>query len=117
MTVNEFHEYQKKAHGTSLCTRIGDTEPGCFLVYPALKLAGEAGEVAEKIGKIYRDNNGELNRDSIHALVLEMGDVLWYLAELATYLGVDLSQVAACNLQKLADRAARNKIQGSGDDR
>jgi len=91
------------------------------LLYPVLKLAGEAGEVAEKLGKLMRDEGwtpgrglSEAQRD---ALALELGDVLWYLAAVAHDLGVPLSDIAQRNLGKLADRAARGVIGGSGDAR
>ena len=91
------------------------------VLYPALKLAGESGEVAEKLGKLMRDEGwspgvalSDVQRD---ALVKELGDVLWYVAVLARDLGVPLEAVAAGNLAKLADRAARGVLGGSGDER
>jgi NTP pyrophosphatase (non-canonical NTP hydrolase) len=91
------------------------------VIYPALKLAGEAGEVAEKLGKLMRDEGyepggalGDAQRD---ALAKELGDVLWYVAVLAADLGVTLEDVGARNLDKLADRHRRGVIGGSGDDR
>lgn len=83
------------------------------VIYPALKLAGEAGEVAEKVGKSLRGDK-PLDRDD---LVKELGDVLWYIAALADDLGVSLSKVANGNLAKLTDRANRGVIKGSGDNR
>jgi NTP pyrophosphatase (non-canonical NTP hydrolase) len=82
------------------------------IIYPALGLAGEAGEVAEKIKKWIRDGN--LDRD---AIAKELGDVLWYIAAMATDLDLDLDRIADMNIQKLADREMRGKIRGSGDDR
>ena len=86
-------------------------------IYTALKLAGEAGEVAEKVGKIMRDGEGEPTDADITALRAELGDVLWYVAMMADDLGLSLSDVAAANLEKLASRKARGTIQGSGDNR
>jgi NTP pyrophosphatase (non-canonical NTP hydrolase) len=89
------------------------------LLYPVLKLAGEAGEVAEKVGKFLRDEGWlpgrPLTEGQREALLRELGDVLWYVAAVAHDLGVPLSQVAETNLAKLADRAARGVIGGSGD--
>jgi len=91
------------------------------LLYPALKLAGEAGEVAEKVGKLMRDEGWtpgtELSDTQRDALSKELGDVLWYVAVLASDLGVALETVASTNLAKLASRKERGVIGGSGDER
>lgn len=83
-------------------------------IYPFIKLAGECGEVMEKIGKALRDNNGEIARD---ALILELGDILWYLTACAYELDTSLEEVALRNLEKLANRKKNGTIQGSGDNR
>lgn len=108
-----FDEYQNKAHSTSMDTDIG----GCRLTYPVLKLAGEAGEVAEKLGKIHRDSQGVVTGVARYELSKELGDVLWYIAEICTQLDLPLESVAKTNLLKLADRQRRGVIGGSGDDR
>lgn len=87
------------------------------LYYPALKLSGEAGEVAEKIGKIYRDKNGEVTMDDRQELVKELGDVAWYLSSMADELFTDLEHVANVNIDKLSSRVKRGVLQGSGDNR
>lgn len=87
------------------------------ILYPALKLAGEAGEVAEKVGKVLRDNGGEFTDEIKQALGKEIGDVLWYCAALSASLGLDLNTVAQGNLDKLASRKERGVIGGSGDER
>ena len=74
----------------------------------ALGLAGEAGEIANKVKKIYRDNDGELTRHAQADLMDELGDVLWYVAALATEIGYDLDDVASHNLEKLAARKSRS---------
>lgn len=102
------NEYQQKAGETAIFPE-GDVG----LVYLALKLNGEAGEVAEKIGKGIRD---QLRPDN-EALAKELGDVLWYVAMLSKHIGYDLDKIAELNINKLADRKARGKLQGSGDDR
>lgn len=101
---------------------------GMGLVYCSLKLAGEAGELSQHIGKAMRDDGfvpalspaygpGTLRPERREALVKELGDVLWYVSALAKELDIFLSEVARMNLVKLADRTKREKLQGSGDDR
>lgn len=85
----------------------------CNAYYMALGLAGEAGEVANKVKKIMRDNTSP-DREGIKA---ELGDVLWYVAGMATVLGIKLDDIAAANLDKLQDRQRRGVIGGSGDNR
>jgi NTP pyrophosphatase (non-canonical NTP hydrolase) len=80
-------------------------------------LCGEAGEVADKVKKVLRDREGRFDDAVRDDLRLELGDVLWYVAQLATELELDLEDIAAANLEKLASRAARNVIGGSGDRR
>jgi len=87
------------------------------IVYPTLGLANEAGEVAGKVKKIFRDRGGVITDADREALALELGDVLWYVSELCTRLGIPLGEVAAMNIAKLADRAARGVISGDGDHR
>ncbi len=82
------------------------------IVYPALGLAGEAGEVAEKVKKFLRDDTWDED-----AVIKELGDVLWYIAALASDLGVSLEHVAQTNLDKLFSRKERNVLSGSGDNR
>ena len=90
---------------------------GANPLYPTLGLCGEAGEVADKVKKVLRDHAGVFSPERVEALKLELGDVLWYVAQLATELGLDLDAIAQANLDKLASRAARNVIAGDGDDR
>ena len=92
-------------------------QAGANPIYPTLGLCGEAGEVADKVKKVIRDQQGAFSADTVAALKLELGDVLWYVAQLASELGLDLDGVAQANLDKLASRSARNVIAGSGDDR
>ena len=117
----ELNEYQKKAHETASypCGLIaGDnTNTVVNYLYPALGLAEEAGEVAGKYAKALRDCSGEIDEERKAAIVKELGDVMWFVAELATCLGVDLDLVAEMNLQKLASRKERGVIGGSGDNR
>ena len=109
--INDFTAYQRAARETAIYPKH------LAVIYPTLGLAGEVGEVAEKVKKIYRDDGGEITKEKRAALVKELGDVLWYLATLAGDLGIDLGDVAEENLKKLRDRAERKKLQGSGDSR
>ena len=86
------------------------------VIYPAMGLAGEAGEILNKVKKVLRGDKksfSEIRAD----LVQEIGDLAWYVANLATDLGLDLDKIAACNLAKLRDRKRRGVLKGSGDHR
>jgi NTP pyrophosphatase (non-canonical NTP hydrolase) len=107
----ELSEYQRLSRRTARYPREAS------LVYPALGLAGEAGEVAEQVKKSIRDDAGEVSPERRQALNKELGDVLWYVAQLATELGLDLDEVAGVNLEKLLSRERRGVLAGSGDDR
>lgn len=106
-------DYQRGALETALFPDIG----GERCLYPALGLANEAGEVLGKIKKLYRDRGGEVTPEFRQVVKKELGDVLWYVAVLADAFGLRASEVGRANLEKLADRARRDAIQGSGDDR
>jgi NTP pyrophosphatase (non-canonical NTP hydrolase) len=107
----ELSEYQ------ALSRRTAEYPRSAWLAYPALGLAGEAGEVAEHAKKAIRDEGGEVSDDRRAAMAKELGDVLWYVAQLATELGLDLDQLAQGNLDKLFSRQQRGTLSGSGDDR
>jgi NTP pyrophosphatase (non-canonical NTP hydrolase) len=87
------------------------------VLYPALGLASEAGEVAGKIKKVLRDQGGDFARAPVEAIKDELGDVLWYVAVLAGDLGLALEDIAAANLSKLASRMERGRLSGRGDHR
>ena len=108
----DFQDYQQQSRRTAVYP-----EAGRNFVYPALGLCGEAGEVAEKLKKVLRDNGGELSEQTRTAVAAELGDVLWYVAQLASELGLDLGAIAQANLDKLASRQQRGVLQGSGDQR
>jgi NTP pyrophosphatase (non-canonical NTP hydrolase) len=108
----DFEAYQRRAMSTAVYPHRGRN-----LAYPALGLNGEAGEVAEKVKKIIRDRNGELDEAARQALKKELGDVLWYVAAMCTEAGLNMAEVASENLAKLQDRKARDMLHGSGDDR
>ena len=106
-------EYQKQALTTMLST--GDDFKD--LLHWVLGINGEAGEVAEKVKKIIRDKNGLISEEDKQELAKELGDVLWYLAVFAQYLGVPLDEIAQSNLDKLQSRKQRGVLGGSGDNR
>lgn len=112
LATMDFSDFQARARETAVYPQAGDN-----LLYPTLGLCGEAGEVAEKVKKMIRDDDGALSDERRAALSKELGDVLWYVAQLATEAGLDLDVVAAANLDKLASRLRRGVLQGSGDDR
>lgn len=115
-----FAKYGIEAWGTAIFddkVRLIDDRGNSIALYPFLKLQGECGEVAEKLGKIMRDNGGIVTQESKHALMLELGDILWYVNACARVLGYPLSTVAWENIAKLRSRKERGKLQGSGDDR
>lgn len=105
-----FEEYQGKALKTLLSSSNN-------IPYVALGLVNEAGEVAGKVKKWVRDNDSDLNKLDKTAIADELGDVLWYAAMLAQLLDVKLEDVAQGNIDKLASRLERGKLQGSGDNR
>lgn len=107
-----FNEYQEQAKTTMQYRNIGSN-----LFYPALGLNGEAGEVAEHVKKMDRDDNGFLTEERKNSLMKEAGDVCWYLAALCHELNVSFGEVAQMNLDKLADRKKRGVLKGSGDNR
>ena len=90
---------------------------GSAIIYPALGLGNEAGEVQGKIKKVLRDSGGDFNVQNNRAIADECGDVLWYLAALAEDLGYTLQQIAELNIEKLTSRRERGVIGGSGDNR
>ncbi len=107
-----FAEYQSKAKQTARYPVIGHG-----VIYPTLGLTNEAGEVSGKIKKIFRDKEGVISEADRTALLAELGDVLWYLAQVSTELGLSLDDIAEHNIAKLLDRQMRGKIQGDGDNR
>ncbi|PIP73847.1 MAG: hypothetical protein COW88_00640 [Candidatus Lloydbacteria bacterium CG22_combo_CG10-13_8_21_14_all_47_15] len=105
-----FSEYQDKAKETALYPEIGKR-----FVYPALGLVNEAGEVAGKIKKVFRDDGSVLTEKKRDELAYELGDVLWYVSALATELGLSLDDIAGKNIEKLVLRKKRGTISGDGD--
>lgn len=106
-----FDEYQQKA----LTTAIRVDHDMLNLSHWALGIMGEGGEIAEKVKKLIRDKDAQLDEESKQLLAKEIGDVLWYLAVMADQLGVSFDDIAQTNITKLADRKRRSVLGGSGD--
>lgn len=129
-----FSEYQAAAHVTAgpyeeACNKmVWDGRPSgapfndnlnqfLRLSYVSLGLAGEAGEFPNKVKKVLRDSGGEITPERREAMAAELGDLLWYVAEACSVLGVSLGAVATSNVVKLIDRQAAGTLQGDGDNR
>lgn len=110
MQTPDFETYQRESRKTWSVIPVDHP-----IVYPTLGLANEAGEVAGKIKKIFRDKAGVIGEADREALGAELGDVLWYLAQICTELDLSLDDVAQGNLGKLASRQERGVIGGDGD--
>lgn len=111
-----FNTYQDQARATASYPDLGSN-----LIYPALGIAGESGEIVDKIKKLYRNHGitrgDQLTPEQKLELVKEIGDELWYLANLCCELDVDLSYAARINIEKLTDRVKRGVVKSEGDNR
>ena len=112
----DFDKYQKMAAKYDLSKATSDLKAVGF-IEKVLGLTGEAGETADKIKKILRDKNGVVSAEDKELVVKELGDTLWYIASIARYLEVPLSEIASINIEKLESRYERNKLHGEGDKR
>ena len=108
----DLNDYQTAALRTAVYPNMGTN-----FAYPALGLVGEAGECADKLKKVIRDNDGVLTTTVRDAVAKEIGDVLWYVSVLAYEMDYDLNAIAQINLDKLASRQERGVLSGSGDNR
>lgn len=108
----KFNEYSEQALSTAIYPERGKNP-----YYPVLGLCGEAGEVAEKMKKVFRDNDGKIDLKTKLSIAKELGDVLWYVSALADEIGVPLEDIARMNLEKLQSRMERKKLKGEGDER
>jgi NTP pyrophosphatase (non-canonical NTP hydrolase) len=112
----EINKYQEEARKTAMYPNAGND-----FIYPALGLVGEAGEIANKLKKVIRDdevtNVMDMSNEKRQEIAKELGDVLWYIAQLSSEMGYDLEYIAQANIDKLASRAERGKLGGSGDNR
>ena len=109
--VSDLDMYQQVAKQTAIYPREQ------AIIYPTLGLTGEAGEVANKVKKIIRDDGNKINEGLVQEISAEIGDCLWYISVLADDIGIKLSDIANANLIKLANRKEKGTIHGSGDDR
>ena len=110
-SMSDFNAYQRNASRTAI---YPDEHR---ILYPALGLAGEAGEVANKVKKLIRDGIENKPEDWREQIASEIGDVLWYCAQLATDLNLTLGMIAAQNEVKLSARKDAGVLGGSGDKR
>ncbi len=108
----QFNDYQKESRKTAVYPKIGEN-----FFYPTLGLAGEAGEVCEIVKKIHRDRGDVPSDEDRERISAELGDVLWYIAQVASEFNLDLDDVAAHNLEKLASRKDHGVLHGDGDNR
>jgi NTP pyrophosphatase (non-canonical NTP hydrolase) len=112
--MNDLDQFQIGARRTAV---YPGRESMAGLTYCTLGLCGESGEFAEKVKKCLRDNGGKIDPPRLEALVKELGDVMWYVANAAAELRVLLSEVAQANRTKLLDRKVRGALHGEGDTR
>ncbi len=111
MKEMKLNQYQEGALSTAIYPKE------YRIIYPALGLSGEAGEVADKVKKVIRDSHGEFSENRRVDIAYELGDVLWYVATMAHDLGFTLDEIGRMNLEKLALRKKKGLIGGSGDHR
>ena len=112
----DFYEYENAAASTAIYPESGQSSLTA-LNYTVLGLCGEAGEIANKVKKIYRDKGGVLSLEDRAEISKEIGDVLWYLARASAELGYTLEEIADYNAEKLLDRQSRGVLAGNGDNR
>lgn len=114
--MDSWSDYQQLAQLTAVYPDAGARNQ-LAIMYTALGLAGEAGEVANKVKKIYRDDNGVVTPERLAQIIKELGGTFWYLAMLMNELGVEGSEVLAANIDSLDRRSRNGTIHGDGDDR
>lgn len=107
-----FEEYQEKSRVTAIYPDAGRN-----MVYPTLGLVSEAGEVASKLKKAIRDQQGVIDDERRAAMEQELGDVLWYVSQIVSELNLNLETVAEKNIEKLYSRKDRGVLSGDGDNR
>lgn len=112
----DFTTYQQESRKNAVYPDIGNN-----FIFPTLGLVGEAGEIAEKVKKLIRDKNTTtpdmVSVEDKAEIAKELGDVLWYVSQVATEFGIELDAIAAINLEKIRSRRERDKVKGGGDNR
>lgn len=98
--------------GNASSRKDGESAPLAALMYCALEVCDEAGEIAGKIKKLYRDDPEGFSKTAVK---YEIGDVLYPLARLCDELGISLQECMELNIEKLSDRWTREALKGSGD--
>lgn len=106
-----FNEYKSEAIRTAIYPQ------NYKIIYPALGMCGECGEVVEKIKKVIRDNQGIFDTDKTKEIEKELGDVLWYIANICNDLNINFDNVAQNNINKVNARLQNNTLHGKGDNR
>lgn len=110
----DLNDYQAMAHRTAVYPN-GDKAQSLY--YAGLGLAGETGEVTSKLAKYFRGDTPAMNDELVDSIIAELGDVLWYVSEMTTVLGLTLDEVARRNVQKLTQRLSMGTLRGDGDAR
>lgn len=110
-SIMTFNEYKREAIRTAIYPH------NYKIIYPALGMCGECGEVVEKIKKVIRDNQGIFDTDKTKEIEKELGDVLWYIANICNDLNIDFDNVAQNNINKINARLQNNTLHGKGDNR
>lgn len=108
----DFNNYQKRAREKAIYPTLGNG-----VVFPTLGMLGEAGEVAEKVKKIFRDQEAIITDTTREEIKKELGDVLWYMSQIASELDINLQEIAELNLEKISSRHERGVVKGEGDNR
>lgn len=112
-----FEDYQKQAISTDVYGGKPQPIDSHAFITKLLGLVGETGEVAEKFKKIFRDKDGKMSDQEINEMTKELGDILWYLSVVGSYLGISMEDIASSNLEKVLSRKARGVTHGEGDNR
>lgn len=114
--MTHFNEYAEETDKTAVYPDAGEGTIDA-VTYATMGLVGEAGEVANQMKKVLRDDNGEVTPERLVKIKKEIGDTLWYAARIARELDLDLDEIAESNIEKLLARMKSGSLRGDGDDR